>query len=223
MNNIRLEKGHGVFIVFEGGDGAGKTTAIDHVVNYLGTDMKYDVVRTREPGGTPFAEAVRNLMFNRELSGDINNTAAALLMNAARSDHVHRVIDPAIEAGKVVICDRFFLSTMMYQRKAELMRIINMAGSNYLQPALTIILDVDPETGMRRKQTQGDVNHLDERSLEDKRMQREVYLAYAKANPMSTVVIDGNASKDNVLHTQLHAVITQRILPLLSRRIVSGE
>ena len=143
----------GFFISLEGGEGSGKTTQINRLVEML-SDRGYDVVITREPGGTPEAESIRNLLVQRD-GGDWNAMAEVLLLFAARSMHIENLIKPALNDGKIVICDRFTDSTLAYQgfgRGLELDKIkeIERISINGFKPDLTFILDIDVRTGLNR-------------------------------------------------------------------------
>ena len=143
----------GFFISLEGGEGSGKTTQINHIVNML-SERGYDVITTREPGGVPEAESIRNLLVQRD-GGQWNAISEVLLLFAARSMHVEKLIKPALSEGKVVICDRFSDSTIAYQgygRGLDLdtIREIERLSIGNFKPDLTFILDIDVRTGLKR-------------------------------------------------------------------------
>ncbi len=145
---------NGAFITFEGGEGAGKSTQLRAVAPRL-TALGYDVVATREPGGSPAAEALRDLLlFGKQ---DFSPRAEIMTHFAARCDHVDHVIRPAMNAGKIVLCDRFFDSTMAYQGYGrgngdpallDLIRALRTLTG--LPPDLTILFEIGPETGRKR-------------------------------------------------------------------------
>lgn len=143
----------GSFITLEGGEGAGKSTQIAALCDWLAT-RGITAVRTREPGGAPGAEEIRRLLVTGE-PGKWDAITEALLMNAARRDHVVRTIRPALERGDWVVCDRFYDSTLVYQGvaggvpMATLRRLIDVAVDD-TRPDLTLILDIDPATGLSR-------------------------------------------------------------------------
>lgn len=143
----------GKFISFEGGEGSGKSTQLHHLAARLRA-AGIDVVTTREPGGTPGAEAIRGLIVEGE-AGRWDGRTEALLVNAARADHVARLIRPALDGGTWVLCDRFVHSTLAYQGaargidEAELRRLHRFSAAD-LWPDLTLILDIDPAEGLRR-------------------------------------------------------------------------
>ena len=143
----------GYFITFEGGEGTGKTTQLGLLDDWLRT-LGHTTVVTREPGGTDFAEAVRALLLDPELEPD--GVSEIFLLEAARRDHVERVIRPALGDGSVVLCDRFTDSSLVYQgfvrdlgwdRVAELNRL----ATGGLDPDLTLVLDMDPEAALMQR------------------------------------------------------------------------
>ncbi len=143
----------GTFISFEGGEGAGKTTQINRLAEFL-TMQGHKVVTTREPGGTPEAEAIRNLLVQR---GELNwpPLSETLMMFAARAVHIEKVIKPALEEGKILICDRFSDSTYAYQGygrglSIEKIKEIDSIVTGNLTPDLTFILDIDVNIGLAR-------------------------------------------------------------------------
>ncbi|MGB3723698.1 MAG: dTMP kinase [Pacificimonas sp.] len=148
----------GRFISFEGGEGAGKTTQILRLSKEL-TARGYDVVTTREPGGTPGAEAIRALLVEGE-PARWNGRTEALLMNAARADHVSRAIIPALERGSWVLCDRYAHSTLAYQGHARGMDMkallaLHDVATDGLWPTLTFLLDLPVEAGLGRARGRG--------------------------------------------------------------------
>lgn len=143
----------GLFITFEGGEGAGKTTQIRALSDRL-KHRGHDVLTTREPGGTPEAEKIRDLLVNRE-GGAWNAMAESLLFFAARSMHVETLITPALQAGRTVLCDRFTDSTRVYQCDGRglshgTIEVLNTLVLGDVRPDMTFILDIDPEEGLRR-------------------------------------------------------------------------
>lgn len=143
----------GLFITFEGGEGSGKTTQINRAAKFL-SDQGHKVVTTRNPGGTPEAEKIRDLFVTRD-GVEWTPEQEALLVLTALSSNYEKVVKPALEAGKIVICDRFFDSTLAYQGyghgldKDTLLKLRDMVMSDCM-PDLTVILDVDPEVGLAR-------------------------------------------------------------------------
>jgi dTMP kinase len=148
----------GLFITFEGGEGAGKSTQVQLLADRL-KSLGRDVVVTREPGGTPQGEAVRSLLVNGATDAWSAN-AEALLNYAARDAHLNVVIRPALSQGKTVLCDRFFDSTLIYQGHAggadpELVATLAQSIVGNDIPDLTLVFDLDPELGLKRAGARG--------------------------------------------------------------------
>ena len=199
----------GFFISLEGGEGSGKTTQINRLVDML-SDRGYDVVITREPGGTPEAESIRNLLVQRD-GGDWNAMAEVLLLFAARSMHIEKLIKPALNDGKIVICDRFTDSTLAYQgfgRGLELDKIkeIERISINEFKPDLTFILDIDVRTGLNRsnarlseddagEQTEDRFERLD---LDFHERLREGFLEIARQNEGRCYILNAAQSMDHL-------------------------
>ncbi len=139
-------KNNGLFLVFEGVDGVGKTTQIKHLYNAVLARFPHCVTLTREPGGTKEAENIRSLLFNKNLS--FSNTSNLLLFNVARAENIKQNIKPSLESGKIVICDRFVLSTLAYQsalhevKQDTVLNLHNIAHNGFM-PDVTIILYTD--------------------------------------------------------------------------------
>ena len=202
----------GVFITFEGGEGAGKSTQIARLACYL-REQQREVVLTREPGGSPGAEAVRHVI----LSGAAEPFGAsmeAILFAAARADHVDQVIRPAIERGAVVLCDRFIDSSRVYQGvtgglEPSFMQALEKVAIGSTLPDLTIILDVDPEEGMSRAATRrgaAKIDRFEKEALAVQRRRREAFLEIARAEPQRCIVIDGARKPEDIAADILQAV-----------------
>ncbi|GLI10229.1 thymidylate kinase [Paenibacillus tyrfis] len=194
----------GFFITVEGGEGAGKTSAIDAILEQV-KSRGYDVLSTREPGGIPIAEQIRSVVLDR------NNTAMdprteALLYAAARRQHLAEKVIPALEAGKVVVCDRFIDSSLAYQGYArelgmdEVFAINRFAIGDWM-PDLTVFMDVRPEIGLARiRADQGrEVNRLDLESMTFHNKVREGYLQVLRQFPERVVRVDAERELDKVL------------------------
>ncbi|NOZ94774.1 MAG: dTMP kinase [Acidobacteria bacterium] len=175
----------GVFITFEGGEGTGKSTQIARLGEHL-RGRGFEVVITREPGGTPVAEAARAILLDPELDPD--PLSELFLLAAARRDLVERVIRPALERGAVVLCDRYTDSSVVYQGMVggvgrEAVEEINRLATGGLVPGRTFLLDLDPETGMertrRRNGAVGGRSRFDEKPLQFHRRVRDAYLELA--------------------------------------------
>ncbi|HEY5540330.1 MAG TPA: dTMP kinase [Coriobacteriia bacterium] len=190
----------GVFLTFEGGEGSGKSTQLRTLARRLeAAGLPIRVLR--EPGGTAVGEAVRELLLDPEHAG-LDATAELLLYEASRAQLVADVIEPALEAGEIVICDRFYDSTTAYQgyaRGLSLARIaeLNAVATGGLAPDRTILLDIDPALGIERATREG-ADRLEGESLSFHRAVREGFLAIAAAEPVRVRVVDASGDTDAV-------------------------
>lgn len=180
----------GIFIAFEGGEGGGKSTQAGLLAEALLAGGR-EVVRTREPGGTPAAEAIRAVLLDPANEG-LDARAEALLFAAARGEHVARVIRPALDRGAVVITDRYVDSSLAYQGVARELGVervleLSMWATGGLLPDLTFVLDIDPAVGLARVT---DPNRLEAESLEWHRMVRAAFLDLVARDPQRYVVLD---------------------------------
>lgn len=191
----------GLFVSFEGIDGSGKSTQARMLRDHLAQDGQ-DVVLTREPGGSPGAEEIRALV----LQGDPERWSPdteLLLFTAARRDHLERLIEPSLSAGKTVICDRFADSTRLYQglSRGDLRAKVDALHDLMIgrEPDLTLLIDMDPEIGLARAMgRQGVEERFENMGLELQRKMRAGFLDLAKAHPGRFRVIDGNRSPEDV-------------------------
>ena len=188
----------GLFIVFEGGEGAGKSTQSEALADYL-IARGHQVVRTREPGGTPAAEAIRHVLLDPANTG-LDDRAEALLFAASRGDHAARVIRPALERGDIVISDRFMDSSVAYQgvgRDLGVERVAELSlwATRGLRPDLTILLDVDPEVGLARVVGP---DRLESEPLEWHRRVRQGFLEIAAAEPDRYLVLDASRPAEDL-------------------------
>ncbi len=183
----------GKFIVLEGGEGAGKSTHARELKDWL-EQRGRSVVLTREPGGSPLAEAIRGLVLSDWAEG-VDGKTEALLIFAARAAHLHATVRPALERGSDVVCDRFVDASYAYQGIgrglgqawiAELERL-SLAG---LKPDLVLLLDLDPELGLQRAKHRGDANRFEAETLDFMRRVRAEYLRRAQEDPARYAVID---------------------------------
>ncbi|MFM9048675.1 MAG: dTMP kinase [Actinomycetota bacterium] len=188
----------GLFLVFEGGEGAGKSTQSAALADYL-VARDHRVVRTREPGGTPAAEAIRSILLDPANTG-LDDRAEARLVAAARGDHAARVIRPALERGDIVISDRFMDSSIAYQgvgRDLGLERVaeISLWATAGLRADLTILLDVDPQIGQARVVGP---DRLESEPLEWHRRVRQGFLDIAAADPGRYLVLDASRPAEDL-------------------------
>jgi dTMP kinase len=195
----RDDAGRGRFITFEGGEGSGKSTQIKMLSERL-DDAGLRTMVTREPGGSPGAEIIRHLLLSG-MGRLLGAEAETLLFAAARDDHVHSLIKPALDQGIWVLCDRFFDSTRAYQGRvgkvdAALLDAMQRVTIGDLKPDLTIILDVPVEVGMQRAAARRGAGTPDRFEAEDVRFHedlREAYRQIAAAEPQRCILIDANA------------------------------
>lgn len=187
----------GKFIVFEGGEGSGKSTASAAIAERLRA-AGVTVVHTREPGGTPVGELVRGLLHEK-----LTPWAELFAFLVARAQLVAEVIRPALERGETVVCDRFAPSTFAYQVHARgldetSVREANRAATGGLEPDLVVYLDIEPETGLRRKLGETEAIRTGLEGLAFHRKVREGYLAQAAADPARWLVVDAQLSREDV-------------------------
>jgi dTMP kinase len=203
----------GRFITLEGGEGAGKSTQIQVVKDYLEA-RGIDVIVTREPGGTPVGQEIRNLL----VSGDKDKwspLSETLLILADRAAHLERVIRPALADGKYVVCDRFFDSTRAYQGIAgglglEVIHNLQQPVLATTLPDVTLLLDIDPEKGLSRAQERGGDLRFESKTLEYHQTLRQAFLDFAKQEPERMVVIDADRDIEAV-STDIITVLGERL------------
>ena len=194
----------GLFITFEGGEGAGKSTQIARLADHLRAAGD-DVLVTREPGGTPGAEAARHVILSGAAE-PFGPAMEALLFAAARNDHVEQVIRPALQSGRTVLCDRYIDSSRAYQGVTgnldpDLMRAIEKAAINGLMPDLTIILDLPADIGLQRANARrgaGTADRFEKETIELHVKRRDAYLAIAKAEPERCKVLAADRPADEI-------------------------
>jgi dTMP kinase len=192
--------GRGRFVTFEGGEGAGKTTQIRLLADRLRAAGRR-VVTTREPGGTPAAEAIRNLLLSGTAKS-LGPAAEAILFAAARADHVDTLIEPSLARGEWVLCDRFADSTRAYQGAAGIdaatIETLERGAVGQNSPDLTIILDVPAEQGMARIEGRSDPDRFERDDFRQHLRRREIFLEIAMNEPGRCRVVDASASVEHV-------------------------
>ena len=206
-------KNPGRFITLEGGEGAGKSTQIQVIKDYL-LSRGNDVVVTREPGGTPEGQEIRNLL----VSGDKDKWSSlseTLLILADRAAHLERVIRPALAEGKYVVCDRFFDSTRAYQGVAgglglDVIHNLQQPVLSTTLPDVTLLLDIDPEKGLRRAQERGGELRFESKTLAYHRTLRNAFLDFAAQEPDRIFVIDADRDVEAV-SADILAVLDERL------------
>ena len=191
----------GFFISLEGGEGAGKSTQNKRIVQWLAQQGK-DVLETREPGGTPISEQIRQVLLDTRNEG-LHATAELLLMFAARSQLVEEVILPALNEGKVIICDRFADASYAYQGGgrqlgAETVAIVDDIVLDGRKPDLTLLFDIPVELGMTRVAGRGAADRFEAESLRFFERVRQAYLDRAAAEPGRFRVIDASRNQEEV-------------------------
>ena len=198
----------GKFITIEGTDGSGKSTQIGLLMDYL-NKKGVDVLFTREPGGTPIGEKIREIILdvnNREMAPETE----ALLYAASRSQHVRKII-PAVEAGKIVICDRFVDSSLAYQGAARRMGMetimeMNRAALGGIMPDLTVFFDLSPEKGILRKKNERTLDRLEQEKIDFHKRVYDGYKQLCEKYPERIKAIDADRSVEEV-HLEVREVI----------------
>ncbi len=200
----------GRFITFEGGDGVGKTLQTRRLTETL-TARGQRVLLTREPGGAPGAEDIRELIVTGD-PGRWSPLAEAMLVFAARAEHVARTIRPALDAGTWVICDRFTDSSMAYQGYGRGLGegpIHTLHGLLGIDPDLTLVLDIDEKTGLERASLRGGADRFERMGAEFHNRVRTAFHDIARANPDRCTLIDATGTPDDV-HARILAALTER-------------
>ena len=214
----------GLFVTFEGGEGAGKSTQIRLLADALKA-RGLDVVTTREPGGSPGAEAVRHVVLSGAAE-DYGTRMEAILFAAARSDHVEELIRPALEAGRVVLCDRFLDSSRVYQGitgnlEPAFVEALERVAVNGVVPDCTLILDLPATVGLERAKVRADAadegapDRFEKEEIETHEKRREAFLDIADREPMRCRVID--ATRDQAVIAEQILAIIEPLLPLTPR------
>ncbi|SHG09457.1 dTMP kinase [Jatrophihabitans endophyticus] len=197
----------GLFVAFEGGEGAGKSTQIRLLAASLRAAGQ-EVVETREPGGTPLGTELRRLVLDPD--GHVTPRAEALLYAADRAHHVDTVVTPGLARGAVVITDRYVDSTLAYQGAGRGLgagaHAVTVWATGGLTPALTVLLDVDPVAGLARAGARARPDRLESASLEFHRAVRAAFLALAAAEPARYLVLDATRAADALAGDVLAAV-----------------
>ena len=207
----------GFFITLEGGEGAGKSTQASLLSERL-EQSDFTVTKTREPGGSPSAEEIRNLLVNG-LPDRWTSDAETLLNYAARDSHLNETIRPALANNHIVICDRFMDSTRAYQGAAggtdkELIATLEKAIIGDTMPDLTLVFDIDPAEGIARTDTRNQTgeNRFEQKPLSFHQTLRESFLDLVKSEPKRCVLIDASQSMDAV-SKQIWTVVEAKLPP----------
>lgn len=201
----------GFFIVFEGADGCGKSTQVLLLSEYL-ESLGADVLLTREPGGCPVAEEIREIVLSKD-DKKMEALTEAMLYAAARAEHVRQVIKPAVESGKLVLCDRYLLSSLAYQGYGrqlgvEAVRRINEPAVDGCLPDVTVFINVPPEYAFQRMNEQKTRDRLER---EEMSFHERVFRGFIELSKSENVLpIDAQGTK-----TETHEIIKQKIIPIL--------
>lgn len=203
-----------MFITFEGPDGSGKSTIIQKVYDYL-IENNYDVIKTREPGGSPIAEKIRNLILDTE-NIKMGYRTEALLYAASRAQHVEETILPALNENKIVLCDRFLISSLAYQGVGrdlgiENVRNINKFAINGVFPDFVLFFDVDPITTLKRKSSLDTADRLEK---EGNNFHERVYNGYKEIlnSEKNIEIIDATQSVEDVFSQCIEVLKRRNVL-----------
>ena len=203
-----------MFITFEGPDGSGKSTIIQKVYDYL-IENNFDVIKTREPGGSPIAEKIRNLILDTE-NTEMGYRTEALLYAASRAQHVEETILPALNENKIVLCDRFFISSLAYQGVGrdlgiENVRKINEFAINGVFPDFVLFFDVDPITTLKRKSSLDTADRLEK---EGNNFHERVYNGYKEIlnSEKNIEIIDATQSVEDVFNQCIKVLKRRNVL-----------
>lgn len=201
-----------LFVTFEGGEGSGKSSCLAKVAKDL-QNAGYDVVITREPGGTPISEQIRNVILDKA-NTDMDPMTEALLYAASRRQHLVQKILPALREGKIVLCDRYLDSSLAYQGGArglgiEKILALNQYAIDGQYPDLTLFFDLEPEVGLERieENSSREVNRLDLEKLSFHRKVRDSFLKLMGNFPDRYVRIDASKSREEVENSALEQII----------------
>lgn len=196
----------GKFITFEGCDGCGKSTQLKKLSDYL-TENKIEYIFTREPGGGNISEAIREILLNGK-NTEMSDECEALLYAAARAQHISEKIEPALAAGKLVVCDRYVDSSFAYQAYArglgeEFVSKINAFAIEKYRPDLTVFIDLTPEEAFKRKHGADENDRLEQAGIAFHKRVYEGYKAIAEKDPHRVYVVDGRQTPDQIFNEVL--------------------
>lgn len=197
----------GFFITIEGIEGSGKSTLTEGIIEFL-KSKGFDVVYSREPGGTKVGENVRNILLAN--GNEMDPMTEVFLFLAARRENVRKKILPALKDGKVVVCDRYTDSTIAYQGYGrglpiKLLRRLNKLATSGIKPDLTLVIDIDPEKGLERIQGK-DLDRIEREHIEFHRRVRDGYRKIARISGKRVKVLDGELPKEELLKKAISLV-----------------
>jgi dTMP kinase len=207
----RVTTARGVFVVFEGGDGVGKTTQVDRLCTWL-ADAGHEVLRTFEPGDTTVGAEIRRIVLD-PATGEMSPRAEALLYAADKAQHIFAVVRPALERGAVVVCDRYVDSLLAYQGAGRVLELTDLEriarwATEALLPDLTIVLDAELSDGVHAKSNKDRLESADDGFHE---RTRQFFLQLAQRDLERYLVLDARASREEIA-----AEVSARVAPLLS-------
>lgn len=205
-----------LFITFEGGEGCGKSTQIAALQQRLEAEGR-SAVRTREPGGTPLGESVRQLLQHDAAGQGMSPEAELLLFAASRAQHVREFIAPSLAEGQIVLCDRFLDSTTVYQGvaraiDAQKVEAINRFAVGATMPELTFLIDLPPEIGLERVRVRsgGQLDRMEQETMDFFQAVRQGYLELAAKAPQRFIILDGSLGIEE-LTAEIWAVVSTRL------------
>lgn len=224
----RVAEHSGLFVTFEGGEGAGKSTQIRRLADQL-RRRGHDVLVTREPGGSPGAEAVRHVLLSGAAE-EFGVRMEAILFAAARNDHVEEVIRPALQSGAIVLCDRFIDSSRVYQGvtgnlEPDYIEALQRVAINGVVPDCTLILDLPAEVGLKRARKRGAdsaPDRFEREEIETHEKRREAYLEIADAEPERCQVVNAERSEDEIAD-EIFAIVEPLVRELSFTQKSSAE
>ena len=205
----------GQLIVFEGIEGAGKTTQLQRAATWLRSQLTVPVLTSREPGGTLLGQQLRSLLLDVRQQDEIAPRSELLLYAADRAQHIEQYLKPNLAQGAIILCDRYTDSTVAYQGYGrqldlELIQHLNAIASGGLTPQLTFWLDLDPEIGLQRITQRGAPNRLEQEALDFHQRVRAGYIALAQDHPQRIIRLDANAAADD-LEREITAILQTRL------------
>ncbi|MFC6153933.1 dTMP kinase [Nocardioides yefusunii] len=208
----------GVFLCFEGGEGAGKTTQSRLLEAWL-RERGHDALLTREPGGSEVGAELRRILLD-PATGDLSPRTEALVYAADKAEHVDALLMPALERGEVIVCDRYVDSSLAYQGAGRALDVAELDpmlrwATRGLRPHLTILLDLAPQTGLGRFEER---DRIEAEGIEFHQRVRDGFLRLAAADAEHYLVLDARAPVE-----EIHAAITARVEPLLTQAVRAGE
>lgn len=202
-----------MFITFEGPEGCGKSTHAKKIKSYL-EGKGYKVVLTREPGGTQLGKQIRDLLLDPNSA--LNDRTEVYLFAADRSEHVSKIIQPALKEGKIVISDRFVDSTLAYQvggrgLPEDLVRYLCLVSAQGMTPDLTILLDVSPEVGLQRAAGRGGPDRFEQEKIDFHQKVRAKYLEIAQANPHRVKVVCTDSREIDEVQNEIREIVERLV------------